>query len=123
VNSEVNVTAKPDCLFCKIAAKSIPARIVHEDADVVAFEDIQPQASTHVLVVPRKHIPTLNDLAPEDDALLGTVFRAGAAIAKARGVDGSGWRAVMNTNADAHQSVFHIHLHVIGGRKMGWPPG
>jgi histidine triad (HIT) family protein len=117
------LSTKPDCLFCKIAAKRIPARIVHEDADVVAFEDIEPQAPTHVLVVPRKHIPTLNDVAAEDEALVGKMFRAAAAIAKARGVDQSGWRAAFNTNADANQLVFHIHLHVLGGRKMRWPPG
>jgi len=111
-----------DCIFCKIVAKQIPARVVHEDADVIAFEDLNPQAPTHVLVIPRKHIPTLNDLAPEDDALVGKLFRAGAAIVKARGQDGRGWRAVINTNADAGQTVFHIHLHVVAGRAMGWPP-
>ncbi len=113
----------PDCLFCKIIERTIPGRIVHEDDDVVAFEDVNPQAPLHVLVVPRKHVPTMNDLAPEDDALVGKLFRAAARIAKARGVDGPGWRTVMNANRDAGQSVFHIHLHVLGGRRMGWPPG
>jgi histidine triad (HIT) family protein len=111
-----------DCIFCKIVAKELPARVVHEDADVVAFEDLNPQAPTHVLVIPKKHIPTLNDLAAGDEALVGKLCRAGAAIVKARGLDGRGWRAVMNTNADAGQTVFHVHLHVVAGRAMGWPP-
>jgi histidine triad (HIT) family protein len=112
-----------DCLFCKIVEKKIPARIVHEDADTVAFEDLNPQAPTHVLVIPRKHVATMMDLGPDDDALVGKLFRAGAAIAKARGIDGPGYRVVMNHNRDAGQSVFHIHLHVLGGRRMAWPPG
>jgi histidine triad (HIT) family protein len=112
-----------DCLFCKIVAKQIPAKLVREDADTVAFEDINPQAPTHVLVIPRKHVATVNDLAPEDEALVGKLLRAGAAIAKERGIDGSGWRAVLNTNGHAGQTVFHIHLHVLGGRAMAWPPG
>lgn len=112
-----------DCLFCKIIAKEVPGRIVHEDDDVVAFEDIDPQAPTHVLVVPREHIPTLNDVGPQHDALIGKVHRVAAKIAKDRGHDGPGWRALWNVNRDALQSVFHIHLHVLGGRKFGWPPG
>lgn len=112
-----------DCLFCKIVAKQIPARIVREDADTVAFEDVNPQAPTHVLVVPRKHVPTTNDLGPEDEALVGKLFRAAAEIAAARGIAASGWRAVMNANREAGQTVFHIHLHVLGGRVMAWPPG
>jgi histidine triad (HIT) family protein len=111
-----------DCIFCRIVAKQIPAKVVHEDADVIAFEDLNPQAPTHVLVIPRKHVPTLNDLVEEDDALLGKLHRTGAAIAKARGFAGSGWRAVMNVNRDAGQTVFHVHLHVLGGKPMGWPP-
>jgi len=112
-----------DCLFCKIVEGKIPAKIVHEDADTVAFEDIQPQAPQHVLVVPRRHIPTANDLSPEDEAIVGKMLRAAAVVAKARGIDGSGWRAVVNTNAEGGQVVFHLHLHVLGGRRMGWPPG
>ncbi len=112
-----------DCLFCKIVAGTIPARIVHQDADVVAFEDIDPQAPVHLLVVPRKHVPTLNELAPEDDALTGKLFRVAAQLAKARGVSDAGWRATVNVNRDAHQLVFHVHLHVMGGRRFGWPPG
>jgi len=111
-----------DCIFCKIVAKQIPAKVVYEDAEVLAFEDLNPQAPTHLLVIPRKHIATLNDLAAEDEALLGKLHRAGAAIARTRGIAGSGWRAVMNVNRDAGQSVFHLHLHVLGGKPMGWPP-
>ena len=109
----------PDCLFCKIAAKQIPSKLVHEDADVVAFDDIAPKAPVHVLVVPRKHVASMNDLAPQDDALVGKLFRVAASIAKARGAAVPGWRAVMNCNANAGQTVFHIHLHVLGGARLG----
>jgi histidine triad (HIT) family protein len=111
-----------ECIFCKIAARKIPARLVHEDAEVVAFEDLNPQAPTHVLVIPRKHIPTLNDLAPGDEALVGRLYLASAAIARARGFADSGWRTVVNVQRDAGQTVFHLHLHVLGGKPMGWPP-
>jgi histidine triad (HIT) family protein len=112
-----------DCLFCKILAKQIPAKVVYEDADCLAFEDINPQAPTHVLVIPRKHIPTVNDLSPEDRTLVGQLFLAAAQIAKDRGHVQAGYRTVMNTNAQAGQTVFHIHLHLLGGRQFGWPPG
>jgi histidine triad (HIT) family protein len=112
-----------DCLFCKIVAKEIPAKVVHEDADTLAFEDIQPQAPLHALVIPRKHIATINDVAPQDEALVGKLFRVASKLARARGFDGSGYRVVMNCNRDANQLVFHVHLHVLGGRKMTWPPG
>lgn len=111
------------CLFCKIINRDIPAAIVYEDDDVLAFNDINPQASTHVLIVPRQHIATLNDLQPEHDAIVGTLVRRAAAIAKERGLDVPGYRTVFNTNRDAGQTVFHIHLHLIGGRSLGWPPG
>lgn len=111
------------CLFCKIATGEISANRVHEDDDLVAFEDINPQAPLHVLVIPKRHIPTLNDLAAADDELIGRLTRCGAAIAKARGFDVSGFRTVLNCNADAGQTVFHIHLHVLAGRPMTWPPG
>jgi histidine triad (HIT) family protein len=112
-----------DCLFCKIAEGKIPAKIVHQDKDTVAFEDINPQAPLHVLVIPRVHVPTMNDLEREHDALMGKLFRVAAILAKEKGCAQSGWRAVMNANADAGQTVFHVHLHVLGGRTMTWPPG
>ena len=112
-----------DCLFCKIVAKQIPAKVVYEDADCLAFEDLRPQAPTHVLLIPRRHIPTVNDLGPEDRTLVGQLFLAAAQLAAQRGFAQSGYRLVMNTQADAGQSVFHIHLHLLGGRPLGWPPG
>ena len=112
-----------DCLFCKIIAGQIPGSIVFQDDTLVAFKDINPQAPTHVLVVPRRHIPTLNDLGPGDDSLVGEMIRRGAAIATEHGHAERGYRTVFNCNADAGQTVFHIHLHVLGGRRLGWPPG
>ncbi len=112
-----------DCLFCKIASGQIPAKIVHQDDDTVAFVDINPQAPTHLLVIPRQHVATLNDLTPAHDALMGKLYRTAAKLAKEHGIAESGWRAVMNANRDAGQSVFHIHLHVLGGRHLRWPPG
>ncbi len=112
-----------ECLFCRIARGDVPARMVHQDDAVVAFDDVDPQAPVHVLVVPRKHLATLNDLAPEDDLLVGRMHRVAAEVARVRGVAASGWRCVVNVNRDAHQLVFHVHLHVLGGRSMGWPPG
>jgi histidine triad (HIT) family protein len=112
-----------DCLFCKIVAGGIPAALVYQDDSVVAFKDINPQAPLHVLIVPRKHIATLNDLAPADDALVGSMFRAAAALAKEHGYDGRGYRTVFNTNREAGQTVFHIHLHLLAGRGLTWPPG
>jgi histidine triad (HIT) family protein len=112
-----------DCLFCKIIKHEIPASIVYEDDRVVAFNDINPQGSTHVLVVPTRHIATLNDLTPDDDDIVGEVVRRAAAIAAERGIAAGGYRTVFNTNRDAGQTVFHIHLHLIGGRSLAWPPG
>jgi histidine triad (HIT) family protein len=112
-----------DCLFCKLLAGQIPAAIVYEDERVVAFRDINPQAPTHVLVIPRRHIATLNDLGPDDDGLVGELVRRAAAIAREQGHAERGYRVVFNCNADAGQTVFHIHLHLVGGRKLGWPPG
>ena len=111
------------CLFCKIVAGEIPAATVYEDDRLIAFNDINPQAPMHVLVVPKQHIATLNDLSGADDDLVGAMVRAAATIAKDRGVDGPGFRTVFNCNAQAGQTVFHIHLHVLGGRVMTWPPG
>ena len=112
-----------DCLFCKIVAKQIPAKVVLDEPDVLAFEDIQPQAPAHLLVIPKKHIATLNDLGPGDEPLMGELFTAAAKLASERGFADRGWRAVVNVNKDAHQLVFHIHLHVLAGRAFGWPPG
>jgi histidine triad (HIT) family protein len=112
-----------DCLFCRIAARTIPAKILAETPEAVAFHDLQPQAPVHVLVIPRKHIPTLNDLQPDDAALVGKLFLLAKDVAAALKIDAPGWRAVFNTNSDARQSVFHVHLHVLGGRRLDWPPG
>jgi histidine triad (HIT) family protein len=112
-----------DCLFCKILKGEIPAKIIHEDDRLLAFSDINPQAPLHALVVPKRHIASLNDLAAGDDALVGEMVRRGAAIAKERGYADGGFRTVFNTNAAAGQTVFHIHLHVLGGRTFTWPPG
>ena len=111
------------CLFCKIIAGEIPAARVYEDDQVIAFNDINPQAPMHVLVVPKRHVATLNDLSDADDALVGAMVRVAAKVAKDRGHDGTGFRTVFNCNAQAGQTVFHIHLHVLGGRVLTWPPG
>jgi histidine triad (HIT) family protein len=112
-----------DCLFCRIIKRELPASIVFEDDRILAFNDINPQAPTHVLVLPKRHIPTLNDLDAADDSLVGEIVRRAAAIASERGLAAGGYRTVFNTNRDAGQTVFHIHMHLLGGRHMGWPPG
>jgi histidine triad (HIT) family protein len=112
-----------DCLFCRIAAGEIPAKLIHQDADLVAIDDINPQAPLHALVLPRRHIATLNDLAPDDDALVGSMVRRAAAIAAQHGYAERGYRTVFNCNAEAGQTVFHIHLHLLAGRGLRWPPG
>lgn len=116
-------TRAMSCLFCRIAAGEIPATKVYEDDDLVAFEDLNPQAPMHVLIVPRAHIATVNDLTPAHDALIGAMMRRAAAIAADRGHAATGFRTVFNCNAAAGQTVFHLHLHVLGGRPLGWPPG
>ncbi len=112
-----------DCLFCKMASGEIEPDIVYQDDDVVAFRDVNPQAPTHVLVIPRRHISTINDLQPADAELVGKLFLAAQKVAEQDGIAGPGYRTVMNCNAEAGQTVFHVHLHVLGGRAMGWPPG
>ncbi len=112
-----------ECIFCRIAAGEIPAKVVRQDEDTVAFRDINPRAPTHVLVITRRHIPSVNVLAPDDAALVGKLFLAAREIARAEGVDASGYRMVVNAGPDAGQSVDHIHLHVLGGRGLAWPPG
>lgn len=111
-----------DCLFCKIVAGDIPADIVYESDTALAFRDINPQAPSHVLVIPRKHISTINDIGVDDETLIGSLYTAAREIAAAEGIAEDGYRAVMNCNESAGQSVFHIHLHVLGGKRMGWPP-
>ena len=112
-----------DCLFCKILAGDIPADIVYESESAIAFRDINPQAPTHVLVIPRQHIATINDLDDADRSVVGDLYLAAQQIAAEEGIAESGYRAVMNCNEGAGQSVFHIHLHVLGGRALTWPPG
>ncbi len=111
------------CVFCQIAAGEKPSRILYEDEQCLAFQDINPKAPVHFLVVPRKHIPSLNDHETEDEAVLGHLLSVASRMAKDKGIDGTGYRTVINTNAEAGQTVFHLHLHVMGGRIMRWPPG
>jgi len=112
-----------DCLFCRLIRREIPAAIVFEDDHLVAFNDINPQAPLHALVVPKRHIDSLNALTAEDDGLVGEMIRRAAAIAREKGFADRGYRTVFNTNAEAGQTVFHIHLHVLAGRGLTWPPG
>jgi histidine triad (HIT) family protein len=111
-----------DCLFCKIGEKKIPSKLVYEDDDIFAFEDIQPQAPIHVLICPRKHLVSLTDATTEDTALLGKLQLVAAKLAKERKLTG-GYRTVFNNGSGAGQSVFHLHLHLLGGRDFRWPPG
>ena len=112
-----------DTIFGKIARGEMEVDLIYEDDDVVAFQDTSPQAPTHLLVIPRKPIPTLNDAEPEDAELIGKLFLAAARIAKQVGIAEAGYRTVINCNAGAGQTVFHLHLHVLGGRPLQWPPG
>ena len=113
----------PNCLFCKIASGRIPANIVHETEHVLAFRDINPQAPTHVLIIPRRHIATINDLDDGDAELVGWLLTAARDIARQEGTDAAGYRVTMNCNKAAGQTVFHLHLHLLGGRNFSWPPG
>ena len=113
----------PDCLFCKIIGGEIPSNVVFENKDVLAFRDISPQAPTHILIIPRRHISTINDIGADDRELVGSLFTAAKEIAAAEGLSEDGYRVVMNCGEGAGQSVFHIHLHLLGGRGLGWPPG
>lgn len=112
-----------DCLFCKIVAGEIPANIIYQNDQVIAFDDIHPRAPQHKLIIPRKHIATLNDLLPEDELLAGRLFFTAQQLAKELGIAEAGYRVVMNCNAEAGQLVYHIHLHLLGGRSLTWPPG
>ena len=112
-----------ECLFCRIVNRQIPAKIVYEDERVVVIEDINPQAPLHVLVIPKTHIASLNDVTSGHDGLIGEMNRRAAIIARERGYADRGFRTVFNTNREAGQTVFHIHLHLLAGRPMAWPPG
>lgn len=112
-----------DCVFCKIVAGEIPAKVVFEDESVLAFEDLNPQAPEHVLLIPKKHIATLNDLSAEDAPIIGEMSRVAARIARDRGFAENGYRTVMNCNQHGGQTVYHIHMHVLAGRALSWPPG
>jgi histidine triad (HIT) family protein len=112
-----------DCLFCKIVRQEIKARLIYEDPDVVAFDDINPQAPVHSLLIPRKHVSSLNNVAEGDELLLGKVLLAAQKLAAEKGIHQKGYRLVINTNAEAGQTVFHLHVHLLGGRSMHWPPG
>jgi histidine triad (HIT) family protein len=110
-----------DCLFCRIVKKEIPANIAAENGHCVAFRDINPQAPTHILIIPRQHVASLNDV--KDPAIISHLYQLAAQLAKSEGLSERGYRTVINTNADAGQTVFHLHLHLLGGRRMSWPPG
>jgi histidine triad (HIT) family protein len=111
------------CLFCRIVAGDAHAKVVYTDEWVVAIEDIHPQAPVHLLVIPRRHLPSLKEATREDEALLGRLLTVGAQLARERGLESKGYRTVINSGASAGQSVFHLHVHVLGGRVFRWPPG
>ena len=110
-----------ECLFCRIVRREIPAALVAETPECVAFRDINPQAPTHILVIPREHIASLDEA--KEPEIIGRMALLAAQLARSEGIAGSGYRTVINTNADAGQTVFHVHLHLLGGRRLGWPPG
>ena len=112
-----------DCLFCKMVSGEIQPDVVHETDEVLAFRDINPQAPTHILIIPKRHISTINDIGPGDAGLIGGIFLAAREIAVQEGIAESGYRTLFNCNKDGGQDVYHIHLHLLGGRRMGWPPG
>ena len=112
-----------ECIFCKIAAREIAADIVHESDRVVAFRDLNPQAPTHILLIPKDHIESAATLTGDEADLLAEMFESAAHLAKTEGIDRSGWRVVTNVGPDAGQSVLHLHFHLLGGRRMRWPPG
>lgn len=112
-----------NCLFCRIVAGEIPAQKVYEDEHAIAFRDINPQAPTHLLLIPRRHLASLNEAGSDDHKLLGHLLCVAPRLAQQEGIAENGWRAVINTGIEAGQSVFHIHLHILGGRPLGWPPG
>ncbi|MDQ1593343.1 MAG: histidine triad family protein [Pyrinomonadaceae bacterium] len=115
--------AEPNCIFCQVVAGEIAADVIYTDERAVAFRDINPQAPVHALVIPREHMDSLDDASVRDEGVLGHLLRVAARVANAEGLSESGYRTVINTGAGAGQSVFHLHLHVIGGRPLNWPPG
>jgi histidine triad (HIT) family protein len=123
LNRMVEPDQATDCLFCKIAAREIPADIVHETDHVVAFRDVNPQAPTHILLIPKEHLQSVAAVTDDQAGLLAEIVQAAAHLARAEGVDESGWRLVTNVGPDAGQSVSHMHFHLLGGRRMEWPPG
>lgn len=112
-----------DCLFCKVVSGEIPAKVIYQDDKVVAFDDINPQAPQHKLIIPRQHIATINDLKSENNELIGYMVQTAKKLANDLGIAENGYRLVMNCNPGAGQTVFHIHIHLLGGRQMTWPPG
>ena len=112
-----------DCLFCKIAKKEVPAKIAHEEGEVIAFWDIKPEAPVHIIIIPREHIERISDIDEKNASLVGKLFLTAKELAKKHKIDASGYRLVINCNKDAGQAVFHLHLHLLGGRKFSWPPG
>jgi histidine triad (HIT) family protein len=111
------------CVFCAIASGRIPARVVHDEEDLLGFEDLNPQAPTHLLFIPRRHVASVDELVPGDELLVGRLVLAAGSVARRLGLDRSGYRLILNTGEDGGQSVFHLHLHLLGGRPLGWPPG
>lgn len=111
------------CIFCNIVRKEIPAKIIYEDERVIAFDDISPKAPIHQLIIPKIHIETINDLEPQHNELMGHMMQVAKNLAKANGIDQSGYRVLLNCNRDGGQVVFHLHLHLLGGRLLTWPPG
>ena len=112
-----------DCLFCAIVGGKVKANLVYQDDSIVAFKDIAPKAPVHILIIPRKHLVSVSDIAEADRALIGQIFQVAARLAREQGIADSGYRVVVNSGADAGQSVFHLHFHLLGGRQMTWPPG
>ncbi len=112
-----------ECLFCKIVSKKISAKVIYENENIMAFEDINPQAPVHVLVIPKKHISTALDIEDKDNELIGQLFQTAGKIAREKGIAERGFRLVVNTNHEAGQTVYHVHIHILGGRHMHWPPG
>lgn len=112
-----------DCLFCKMVSGEIKPDVLYENDDVLAFRDINPQAPVHILIIPKRHVSTLNDLEERDAGMIGKLFLAAKNVAAQEGIDEAGYRTLINCNEQGGQVVFHIHLHLLGGRRMGWPPG